>query len=46
MKDYDGLEGTMSAARALVGHFSSSPQAQKCVQASSLFETLLCTHGS
>jgi hypothetical protein len=29
MKDYDGSEGTMTAARALVGHFSSSPQAEQ-----------------
>ncbi len=29
MKDYDGLEGTMGAARALVGHFSSSSQAEQ-----------------
>ena len=29
MKDYDGSEGTMTAARTLVGHFSSSPQAEQ-----------------
>ncbi len=29
MKDYEGSEGTMAAARALVGHFSSSSQAEQ-----------------
>ncbi len=29
MKDYDGSEGTTTAARTLVGHFSSSPQAEQ-----------------
>jgi hypothetical protein len=29
MKDYEGSEGTMVAARALVGHFSSSSQAEQ-----------------
>jgi hypothetical protein len=29
MKDYEGSEGTMAAARAQVGHFSSSSQAEQ-----------------
>jgi hypothetical protein len=29
MKDYEGSEGAMGAARALVGHFSSSSQAEQ-----------------